>query len=317
MTTVKQRIALLRAHESHCAHCHDLIVSLADLEIDHIIPESYGKKPAELAALLARIQRPDLQLNSYRNWVPVHGEKCNRKKSDKLLPDHVLEMQLQFALLKEPRVLEEEQSFDRQLRSRDALSHLTRLIELGEVSKAEVMRFIEKAEITPQKRSEPTVLAFSVNVAKALAAQHAGTLPPEGPALYSYLEDSLEEALTKLDALVIRSEAPERNGETVSMRFAVWLLDLDRLPSTFPTQWEMLGIAPFSEVYTGQDPEDLLARAVVTKRDELVLGEPSDAPLPYSRCPNCGRSDFHQTSQSSLRGTTYYAWCDCGWGEKG
>jgi 5-methylcytosine-specific restriction endonuclease McrA len=104
--TIKQRVSLLRAHKGICPYCNQPIVSLADLEIDHIVPRSL--KEADLKPLLERIGYPSLKIDSYRNWLPVHGYNCNLRKSDSIPPDTTLAMQLHFAAEKEPSVIAEE-----------------------------------------------------------------------------------------------------------------------------------------------------------------------------------------------------------------
>src|SRR4051812_3144094 len=79
MPSIKQRVSLVRAYKGICPYCNQPIASLADLEVDHIIPESL--KESELKPLLGRIGFPTLQINSYRNWLPVHGYNCNLRKS--------------------------------------------------------------------------------------------------------------------------------------------------------------------------------------------------------------------------------------------
>ena len=166
MPSIKKRVSLLRAYKGICPYCNQPIASLADLEVDHIVPESL--KESELKPLLERIGFPTLQINSYRNWLPVHGYNCNLRKSGSILPDTALAMQLHFAAEKEPSVIAEEQRFDRELRSRDALALLVREIELGSFSKEAAIAFLQGVKSQAQKRSESWVLSFSVNLAEAI-----------------------------------------------------------------------------------------------------------------------------------------------------
>ena len=79
MPSIKQRVSLLRAHKGICPYCNKPIASLAELEIDHILPESLSQD--KLNEVITRIGMPELKINSYRNWLPVHGYNCNRKKA--------------------------------------------------------------------------------------------------------------------------------------------------------------------------------------------------------------------------------------------
>lgn len=85
-----QPIALWRAYNHSCVYRNKPIDSLSHLEIDHIIPRHLLKTKQELRALLIRLGVPDLDLHSYKNWLPVHGRPCNRDKSGEVQPDTTL-----------------------------------------------------------------------------------------------------------------------------------------------------------------------------------------------------------------------------------
>lgn len=139
MPSFKQRVALMRAHKAICRYDRQLIESFADLEIDHIIPESL---PADkLTALLKRLKKEDLDINSYFNWYPVH-RWCNNDKHDIVLEDDALHVLLAIAAKKEPAVREEEARFDRESRANKALARVGRQIELGALSKEVAIAFL-------------------------------------------------------------------------------------------------------------------------------------------------------------------------------
>jgi hypothetical protein len=336
MPSIKQRVSLLRAYKGICPYCNQPIASLADLEVDHIVPESL--KESELKPLLGRIGFPTLQINSYRNWLPVHGYNCNLRKSGSILPDTALAMQLHFAAEKEPSVMAEEQRFDRELRSRDALALLVREIELGSLSKEAAIAFLQGVKSQAQKRSEPWVLSFSVNLAEAI---ESGAIPEEilssntedemqgdsyeidldlpeidfANSIEGFLQNVLQDQIDSLETLCCKSEVSVNNGETISVRYAVWLLDLDSLPRQFPCKWKLLEIAMFSEVYPNKDSEDLINKAVILKRNEILIDRDSDEPLPYKFCPLCASTVLHKSSHQRHDETIYVIRCDCGWAE--
>jgi hypothetical protein len=257
-----QSIALWRAYEEVCVYCSKPIESLATLEVDHIIPASLCTRPEELRRLLDSLGTPDLEINSYSNWLPAHGRPCNRQKGDQILPLPALLHYLSIAHKKLDRVVQEERKIRGQAQNRDALAPLVQLIEEGRLSKREAISFIEIAvpESPAHENSDPLVLSFSVNV---IEAADSGALPPdvpEPPLLYGWLENELEDVLRSTKALFARAARIEddRNGETVSVRYAFWLLDLDLLPRQLPYCWELLEVAPFSELYPNQDPDNLL-----------------------------------------------------------
>src|SRR5882762_6652991 len=100
MPSMKQKVALLNAHNSVCRYCDRRIESFADLEIDHIVPEHLLADQRK--ALLSRIGEPDLDTDSYYNWVPAHGYSCNGRKSGTVLSDMALTMHLAAAKAKVP-----------------------------------------------------------------------------------------------------------------------------------------------------------------------------------------------------------------------
>ena len=198
-----QAIALWHAHNELCPYCNNLIDSFAVLEVDHIIPEKMLNSPEELKTLLEQLGMPDLDLNSYRNWLPVHGRPCNRRKGDQQLPIPTLLNYLNLAAKFEEQVLQEERKLKKQALSNKAFDPIIHLIEVGDLSKDEAIAFIRSAvpSATRPRKSEPLVLSFSVNVN---AFQEPGRLPqhaPETPMLYDWLIGELQRALRTTGAL--------------------------------------------------------------------------------------------------------------------
>jgi hypothetical protein len=263
-----QRIALWRAYGEICIYCDRPIDSLAALEIDHIIPQNLSSRPDDLQVLLNRLGRPKFEINSYLNWLPVHGYSCNLRKGGKIPPDSSLLHYLDVACQKFERVVEEEKKIRLGARNRNALIPLLHLIEDGQLSKAEAISFIELAAPKPAvRKSEPLLLAFSINVFNAI---EAGVLPEDvanPPYLYDWLEDELEDVLYNYRGLFLRAAKTqsERKGEAVSVRYAFWLLDVDLLPEQLPYGWELLEVAPWSEIYPREDPDELFAQATPAK----------------------------------------------------
>jgi hypothetical protein len=326
MPSIKQRVSLLRAHKGICPYDNQLIESLADLAIDHIIPKSLAAD--QLAHLLKRLNKEDLNINSYFNWFPTH-QICNSRKGDTVHSDAALHHYLQIAKEKEPLVREEEARFDRQARASGLLATVARQIELGFLSKEAAVAFLEGAATPPSSNADPTILGFSINLAEATATdpqynspgETLMTIGDEETEVPSFSPESLqmqlENALQVLNSLIVTSETVQNNGETLSIRYAVWLLDLDLLPARFPNAWQLLEVAPFSEVYPGQDASTLVHRAVILKRNELIVDSGSNDPLPYRYCPICASQDLHRTSNATREEEIYYINCgNCGWGEK-
>jgi hypothetical protein len=74
-----ERYAIWTAHSKRCAYCQEPL-KYADLEIDHIIPQSLRKNSTRLQNLLAQLSlHANYDLDSLENLLPAHGG-CNRRK---------------------------------------------------------------------------------------------------------------------------------------------------------------------------------------------------------------------------------------------
>lgn len=81
--TRAQRYAVWLHHEQRCWLC-EVPLRLADVTVDHVIPESMEDEPEKLATLFVDYDLPDtFQINGYENWLPAHS-KCNSEKSSKV-----------------------------------------------------------------------------------------------------------------------------------------------------------------------------------------------------------------------------------------
>lgn len=314
----------MRAHKSVCPYCNRLIESLADLEVDHIVPESViGEK---LTALLNELGKPDLVIQSYYNWFPVH-RWCNRSKRAIIAADTSLHYFLTIAEAKVPSVLEEERRFEREARASDALAAVARQIETGALTIEIVTAVLSGTRSSGASRFDPTILSFSLDFAKAAPTNPKYDAPgeillgqdmaddPRPPFTDEILEAELRSALSSLNAMIVRSEAIQNDGEALSVRYAVWPLDLDSLPDRFPNAWELLEIAPFSEVYPDSDAGELMDKAIILRRNEVIIDSDSADPLPYRYCPMCASSALHRGSHTTRNETVYVIRCDCGWAE--
>lgn len=129
------------------------------------------------------------------------------------------------------------------------------------------------------------------------------------------LQAQLEDTLKTLNALIVPSEPVQNDGKTLVIRYAVWLLDLDLLPTKLPNAWRLLEVATFSEVYAEKDPSGLVDQAIILKRNELIVASDTEEPLAYRYCPRCASPNLHRTSHTLKDDMIYYIWCDCGWAE--
>jgi len=155
MPTDAQRIALWRAYDLICPYCGKPIDSYFHLEIDHIIPQHFLHRPHEVQELLIRLGFPDLDLNSYPNWLPVHGRPCNRDKSGEVQPDTTLLNYLGVARRHHARAQQEEQQFIRGAKAGVAIASIKHLIDGGVIKREELNNYLNESVEIKEERQLP------------------------------------------------------------------------------------------------------------------------------------------------------------------
>ncbi len=99
-----ERYAIFLVHNEKCYLCGKP-VDLLSMEVDHIIPDSLGKAPAELAAVLAAFGKPDdFDLQSYANLAPSCGPCNARKNAMRFDATPLVQLELQRAAEKADKV---------------------------------------------------------------------------------------------------------------------------------------------------------------------------------------------------------------------
>lgn len=79
-----ERYAIWKSLGPKCAWCKTP-VEYSDCHIDHIIPESLLEEQENLKMVLTKYSLDeDFELNSFKNWVPVHPS-CNLTKGDDVI----------------------------------------------------------------------------------------------------------------------------------------------------------------------------------------------------------------------------------------
>lgn len=295
-------------------------MSFAELEIDHLIPESLSNDPGVLQALLARLGLPpNFDLRSLDNLVPTHRE-CNRRKSDLAFSEASLRYYLELIRTRLPRVRKEIDRIAVQAANERLLTSLSDRIERGYLSRDEVLRVVPVPSDGPSEPvSEPLVIGLCAVVAEL---HRSGDLPEEAPRAYPQLCDWLERDLlnrlrASVPAVVVPCEASERNGETLAVRLASWAFDVNRLPGIVAPLWEITELAPYSEIYESP-PDALFLKALVQTTNKAV--RTSDPSHPWSCCPACGSRNLDWSDNSSYHladDLYYFVKCrDCGWWEE-
>jgi len=196
---------------------------------------------------------------------------------------------------------------------------IAKLVESGELTKQEIYQSLSVVHPSSTPLSQdPLVLTFGINVSELI---QSNGLPKNAgdtfPVICDWLEKDLIFRLSGLlPTLSQMTEASERNGETLSVRVAFWNLDFDLLDQFDISNWKVLEIADFSEIYDCS-PDELLSRAVV-KAGGSIVSDPWDTAFGVGRCPRCGSSQLNRYSSTDRKyDETYHTIeCkECGWSE--
>lgn len=245
------RAAIWLANGKRCFYCQELI-TFRELQIDHVIPQDIsGDRLQQLKTRLALSIAFSTQ--SQENLVPACSS-CNRRKSNKIFSETNARFFLETWSLKQPQVNDEVDRMLRASRNDDLLVLVATRIVQEKLSLLEAIRFLEESLANRQEpMSEPTVVTFSANL------MDLGI--PGTPRNYDRLEKTL---LTDISRIIpgptVETEASQRAGETLSVRVAFWLLDVNRLSAFAQSGWEVTEISRFSEVYPGETSDTIEER---------------------------------------------------------
>ena len=99
------RLAIWEVYNRSCFYTHDPL-KFIDMQLDHIIPESYAHKKDALKRIIKECGfDDDFELNSLYNLVPT-SRHINRKKSDNELDLHALLHYLNLTKASAPKIQE-------------------------------------------------------------------------------------------------------------------------------------------------------------------------------------------------------------------
>jgi hypothetical protein len=286
---VSIRVSLWKANGQRCLYCGELI-EYRELEIDHLIPESTDagefKRIREDLCLDATFTLQDI-----RNLVPTHHD-CNRKKRDTQFNSSSLRYYIGLWTDKQKRIQVELHKFEEAASRDELLSRLAHQVEIGTLSRSEIDALLNSIA-TPKQRVEafPTVVSFS-QVCSQL----------------DVVEGEVKSVLTKLRGVfkrpLILAEPWSFSGETLSVRFAIWNLDVDKLEKIDLGKWELLEVDAASDIY-GLDSARALGEAI-NESYNIFYAEKNG-------CPECG-GKVTMSGSSSESGELAIATCEqCGW----
>lgn len=301
-----QRTAIWNAHNKKCFYSGEYL-KFSDMEIDHIIPEWLEDLHDEFIALKRRLGlNEDFQINSFYNWVPVK-HSLNRRKGELEFTDSNLRFYLNLASLKVTIIQNEVTKLERQAINERLLTSLAAQIESAYITKAEVINFLDDINATSKDISEPIILSFSV-LLEDLEVVDVDEINEQF--------SNLELALVQNTKSIISVSENENNGETLSIRFVCWYLDLNKLDSVIFTPWILTEVAMYSEVYEN-DPQDFYDQAII-KTYHQIISDPQDTVFGLSMCPRCGSKILERNSASDYKHDEIYYMIkclNCGWSD--
>ena len=286
---ISERVALWRANSERCLYCGEAI-AFRDLEIDHVIPDSTA--PNALQSLKEKLGLDAaFALDSTRNLVPTHHD-CNRKKRATQFTENSLRYYLEIWNEKQDAILREREKFESNAGRDDLLARLTYQIEMGTLSKDQIhalLRSLPTSQITPERL--PTVLSFSTE------CENLKTTQELEQQLLAHFRQTFRRP-------VVRAEASQFNGESLSIRLATWDFDVDKLEGWSLSPWELLEIEAASTVY-GSEGAVALASAIEDTYNIFYAERHG--------CPECG-GEVVMSGFAGDTGEFGLATCTaCGW----
>lgn len=149
---IATRVAIWRAHSQKCAYCGDFI-SYAELDIDHVIPETLTTDPAEFERVKADFGVVgNFGINSVQNLLPAHRH-CNRIKSNRIFNPSRARFFLEVASSKESAVRRHIASLQLQNQKEQVLVAIQNAFETGVIKLDEVTNLNSESRFFPLTRS--------------------------------------------------------------------------------------------------------------------------------------------------------------------
>lgn len=159
----EERYAVFTVHHERCWLC-ETPISLAEVQVDHIIPESLVGTPEGTNALKLLGLPSGFDLNSFENWVPAHA-RCNRIKADTIFhPTPLIQARLQIAEKRAPKARELVAKYASDRRIDRAIHELLIAGERGLLGEAQkkliaTVAVIHDENRDPEERGKPLMIA--------------------------------------------------------------------------------------------------------------------------------------------------------------
>ncbi|MDA8419037.1 MAG: HNH endonuclease signature motif containing protein [Desulfobacteraceae bacterium] len=154
-----KRAAIWRAHKRLCIYCTEL-VTFADLDVDHIVPNHLKDKPEQLSKLLDEYGLSnDFDVDGLLNLVPSHRH-CNLQKNKKILSKSRVIHFLSIAESKYNKAREIEYKLKEQAKKDNFLISVQIALEVGLTSLNELTQLVNRYEECHNMFEVLTVLPF-------------------------------------------------------------------------------------------------------------------------------------------------------------
>lgn len=243
--STSERAAIWLAWKRRCAYTGD-VLAFRDLDIDHILPADLASRPQEFEVLKLKLGLPEnFELNSLENYLPC-GRMRNRQKANAVFDEGAATYFLQMAKGRLPNVKAEIARLTETTKKEFHLTTLAAMVDSGSLSIAEITEYIENVVTAARERHyQPLVVTVGV-----------GPDVFEGAIFYAATCDDLECGLSetlraRCRGVVVQTEASERNGESLSVRLAIWHVSIEDFLLSLDEPWDLLEVAEFRQIYPG------------------------------------------------------------------
>lgn len=96
--------------------------------------------------------------------------------------------------------------------------------------------------------NNPVVICFGLTM-KDVYQNLPENAPDSSPYIYDWLENSLTQELNRQLKCKLKLCESKRNGEIISVRYAFWDLDINKIDSLKLKRWKILELALHTEIY--------------------------------------------------------------------
>lgn len=218
-----------------------------DFEVDHILNESLEVDPEKRSELVADYGlQTDFSINSFENWASSH-KHCNRMKSDATFNKNSALYFLLIADKKAKKARAIYRALERENNVAKVRAQLRVLIENGKITPHEIADFansvVRNADIG---LNNPVVVCFGLSFDDFYMMQG---VEPYSPIDVESLEtDLVTELRAKMETHIELLES-QFNGETLTVRYAIWDFDLDKFDKVDFKWWEILESGLHTQIY--------------------------------------------------------------------